>query len=335
MKKFNPKIIAIAIIAFLIILLGLYISTISKPIKSEKEIIITVEEGETFYGILNKLKEEDKIKGTPFIKLYVKLLNKNIEVKPGEYIINNNSTIDELIEDLTSGRNFGVISFTVPEGYTVEEIADKLEVEGICSKEDFMEALKNYELPSYVVNKEGKRYALEGYLFPDTYLIKKGESPENIIKVMIERLEEVLKEVEKETGVSIKSEEIEDIIIKASMIEKEAVLDSERSTIASVINNRLNIKMMLQIDATVIYSLGEHVDTVLYNHLETDSPYNTYLNYGLPVGPISNPGIESIKAAVQPEETDYLFYVLQNDKKSHYFTDNYDDFLKKQEELGY
>ena len=334
MKKFNPKIILIVIISCLIILFGLYKITISKPIKSEKEIIMTIEEGETFYGILNRLKEENKIKGLPFIKLYVKLLNKDIEVKPGEYIINSNSTIDELIEDLTTGRSIDLVNFTVPEGYSIDEIADKLELEGICIKEEFIEALKTYELPSYVANKEGKRYALEGYLFPDTYLIKKGESPQNIIKIMIERFEEVLKQVEEELGISIENEDIEDIIIKASIIEKEAVLDSERSKVASVINNRLNIHMKLQIDATVIYALGEHVDTVLYDHLEIDSPYNTYVNYGLPIGPISNPGIESIKATLKPEETDYLFYVLQNDK-SHYFTNNYDDFLNKQEELGY
>lgn len=334
MKKFNPKIIPIGIIALLIILLGLYKSTINKPIKSKEDIIITVEEGESFYGILNKLKDEKEIKGLPFIKLYVKISNKDIEVRPGEYIIKNNSTLDELIEDLTSGTNIDLISFTVPEGFSIDEIAEKLEIEGICSKEDFREALKTYELPSYVVNKSGKRYALEGYLFPDTYLIKKGESPSDIIKVMIKRFEEALKEAEKETGVSIEDQDIEDIIIKASMIEKEAVLDSERSTIASVINNRLNINMMLQIDATVIYALGEHVDTVLLDHLEIDSPYNTYKTYGIPIGPISNPGIASIKAILKPGDTDYLFYVLQDDQ-SHYFTDNYDDFMKKQEELGY
>lgn len=334
MKKFNPKIIAIVMIAIFIMLFGLYKSIISKPIKSETDIVMTVDEGETFYGILNKLKKENKIKGLPFIKLYIKLSDKHIEVKPGEYIIKNNSTLDQFIDDLTSGKNIGLINFTVPEGYTIDEIADKLELEGICSKEEFIEAVKNYKLPSYVVNKEGKKYALEGYLFPDTYLIKKDEVPQNIIKVMLERFEEVLKEIQSETGVSIKEEDIEDIIIKASMIEKEAVLDNERSTIASVINNRLNIEMMLQIDATVIYALGEHVDTVLLEHLQIDSPYNTYENYGLPIGPISNPGIASIKAALKPEETDYLFYVLENDK-SHYFTNDYDDFLNKQEELGY
>ena len=92
--------------------------------------------------------------------------------------------------------------------------------------------------------------------------------------------------------------------------------------------------MKLQIDATVIYALGEHVNIVTYDDLEIDSPYNTYKNYGLPVGPISNPGIESIKATLKPESTDYLFYVLKDDN-SHYFTNDDEDFLRKQEELGY
>ncbi|WP_300383207.1 endolytic transglycosylase MltG [Clostridium sp.] len=334
MKKFNPKIIPIVIIVLLIILLGFYKSTIRNPVKSKEDIVITVEEGESFYRILNKLKEEGQIKGLPFIKLYVKFLNEDIEVRPGEYIIKNNSTLDELIKDLATGINMDLISVTIPEGFSIDEIANTLEKEGVCSKKDFIEALKNYKLPSYVAKRESKRYDLEGYLFPDTYLIKKGENPKDIIKVMIKRFEEALKEVEKETGVSIEKEDIEDVIIKASMIEKEAVLDKERSIIASVIENRLNINMRLQIDATVIYALGEHVDKVLYTQLELDSPYNTYQNDGLPIGPISNPGMASIKATLKPKDTDYLFYVLQDDK-SHYFTDNYDDFLNKQEKLGY
>ena len=109
------------------------------------------------------------------------------------------------------------------------------------------------------------------------------------------------------------------------MIEKEATLDNERSLIASVIYNRLNINMPLQIDATGIYALGYHVDQVLYGHLETESPYNTYLYSGIPVGPISNPGYNSIVAALNPANTDYLYYLVESEGK-HYFTNNYDDF---------
>lgn len=226
------------------------------------------------------------------------------------------------------------MKFTVPEGYTIDDISEKLEKEGICSKEDFIKAIKEYELPSFVNINSEKRYNLEGYLFPDTYLIKVGETPKEIITKMVARFKEMLNEAIKEVNTTVKNEDIETVVTIASMIEKEARIDSERPVIASVIVNRLNIDMMLQIDATVIYALGEHVDTVLYSHLETNSPYNTYKNYGLPVGPISNPGLESIKAALKPEQTDYLFYVLQNDK-THYFTNNYEDFIKKQNDLGY
>ena len=119
-----------------------------------------------------------------------------------------------------------------------------------------------------------------------------------------------------------------------SMIEKEAVVDSERSFISSVIYNRIAIGMPLQIDATVIYSYGYHIEKMYEKYLEIDSPYNTYMYYGLPIGPISNPGRASLMAALKPKETDYLYYLLESEN-THYFTDNYDDFLRRKEELGY
>ena len=151
---------------------------------------------------------------------------------------------------------------------------------------------------------------------------------------MILRFEEVFNEIEKDLNIEVENNDIEKIITIASIIEKEARLDSERALISSVIYNRLNDDRMLQIDATVIYALGEHIDKVYLKHLEVDSPYNTYDNYGLPIGPISNPGSESIKAALNPEKTDYLFYVLKDDN-SHYFTEDENDFMNKLKELGY
>jgi UPF0755 protein len=118
------------------------------------------------------------------------------------------------------------------------------------------------------------------------------------------------------------------------MIEKEAKVQKDRPLISSVIYNRLDKNMKLEIDAAVIYALGYHVDVVLNKHLEINSPYNVYKYEGLPAGPIASPGINCIKAAVLPEKTDYLYYILQKDN-SHYFTKSYDDFLKKKKELGY
>ncbi len=382
MRKSKSKTIPIIIILILIIsCFVLFKRVLNKPLNTSEDIVINVQEGDSFYSIINTLSKENKIKNLPLIKLFVKISRKNIDVKPGEYVLQKDLNVNELINTLTSESSLNIVKFTVPEGYTIDDISEKLEKEGICSKEDFIKAIKEYELPSFVninsekrYNLEGylfpdtylikvgetpkeiitkmvarfkemlmpsfvninseKRYNLEGYLFPDTYLIKVGETPKEIITKMVARFKEMLNEAIKEVNTTVKNEDIETVVTIASMIEKEARIDSERPVIASVIVNRLNIDMMLQIDATVIYALGEHVDTVLYSHLETNSPYNTYKNYGLPVGPISNPGLESIKAALKPEQTDYLFYVLQNDK-THYFTNNYEDFIKKQNDLGY
>ncbi|WP_250454771.1 endolytic transglycosylase MltG [Clostridium tertium] len=335
MRKSKSKTIPIIIILILIIsCFVLFKRVLNKPLKTSEDIVINVQEGDSFYSIINTLSKENKIKNLPLIKLFVKISRKNIDVKPGEYVLQKDLNVKELINTLTSESSLNIVKFTVPEGYTIDDISEKLEKEGICSKEDFIKAIKEYELPSFVNINSEKRYNLEGYLFPDTYLIKVGETPKEIITKMVARFKEMLSEAIKEVNTTVKNEDIETVVTIASMIEKEARIDSERPVIASVIVNRLNIDMMLQIDATVIYALGEHVDTVLYSHLETNSPYNTYKNYGLPVGPISNPGLESIKAALKPEQTDYLFYVLQNDK-THYFTNNYEDFIKKQNDLGY
>ncbi|MDU5105986.1 endolytic transglycosylase MltG [Clostridium sp.] len=335
MKKLGLKIIPITIILIVFIsFLLTFVSIINKPLKNDSNIVIRVNEGDSFYSIINSLSKEGKIKGVPFIKLYVKVLGKNIDIKQGEYVIENNFSLDELIDTLTKESSINIVKFTIPEGYTIEDIAEKLEIEGICSKNDFLLAIEEYELPRYVKIDSSKKYNLEGYLFPDTYLLKVGEKPKEILTKMITRFEEMLEQASKETSTEINSDDIETIVTIASIIEKEARVDSERPLISSVIVNRLNDGMMLQIDATVIYALGEHVETVLEKHLEVDSPYNTYINYGLPVGPISNPGLESIKAALKPEKTDYLFYVLQ-DEKTHYFTNSDVDFMNKLEELGY
>ncbi len=335
MKKLSLKIIPIILILVLFIsFLLAFVSIINRPLKKDSNIVIRVNEGDSFYSIINSLSEEGKIKGVPFIKLYVKVLGKNIDIKQGEYVIEKDYSLDDLIETLTTESSINIVKFTIPEGYTIEDIAEKLENEGICSKNDFILAIEEYELPSYVKIDSRKKYNLEGYLFPDTYLLKVGETPKEILTKMISRFEEMVQKAKEEVNTEVKDDDIETVITIASMIEKEARIDSERPLISSVIVNRLNNGMMLQIDATVIYALGEHVETVLEKHLEVDSSYNTYRNYGLPIGPISNPGLESIKAALSPKNTDYLFYVLQDDK-THYFTNSDEDFMNKLEELGY
>lgn len=335
--KNNKKIINVTtIIVIMIIIITIWqcFKIVDTPLKIKDEEIIEVAEGDSFYGVLNKLSEEDKIKNEFLVKLYLKIRGIKPEVLAGTYKLDKSMTLDEIITLLSNDSSIGKIYITIPEGYTIDDIATELEENNICSSEDFINSVKNYDLPAYVSNNPNKRYNLEGFLFPDTYSFNENENADFVVKTMINRFEEVWQELVQSLNLSIADDEIEKIVNVASIIEKEAVVDSERSLISSVIYNRIAIEMPLQIDATVIYSYGYHIEKMYEKHLEIDSPYNTYMYYGLPIGPISNPGRASLMAALKPEKTDYLYYLLESEY-THYFTDNYDDFLRRKEELGY
>lgn len=335
--KNNKKIVNVTtIIVIMIIIITIWqcFKIVDTPLKIKDEEIIEVAEGDSFYGVLNKLSEEDKIKNEFLVKLYLKIRGIKPEVLAGTYKLDKSMTLDEIITLLSNDSTIGKIYITIPEGYTIDDIATELEENNICSSEDFINSVKNYDLPPYVSNNPNKRYNLEGFLFPDTYSFNENENADFVVKTMINRFEEVWQELVQSLNLSIADDEIEKIVNVASIIEKEAVVDSERSLISSVIYNRIAIEMPLQIDATVIYSYGYHIEKMYEKHLEIDSPYNTYMYYGLPIGPISNPGRASLMAALKPEKTDYLYYLLESEY-THYFTDNYDDFLRRKEELGY
>lgn len=335
--KNNKKIVNVTtIIVIMIIIITIWqcFKIVDTPLKIKDEEIIEVAEGDSFYGVLNKLSEEDKIKNEFLVKLYLKIRGIKPEVLAGTYKLDKSMTLDEIITLLSNDSTIGKIYITIPEGYTIDDIATELEENNICSSEDFINSVKNYDLPAYVSNNLNKRYNLEGFLFPDTYSFNENENADFVVKTMINRFEEVWQELVQSLNLSIADDEIEKIVNVASIIEKEAVVDSERSFISSVIYNRIAIEMPLQIDATVIYSYGYHIEKMYEKHLEIDSPYNTYMYYGLPIGPISNPGRASLMAALKPEKTDYLYYLLESEY-THYFTDNYDDFLRRKEELGY
>ena len=334
-KKKRKKTGRTFIILLLIIVISLafvFISTIKKPLKISESEVVNVEEGDSFYSIINELSNENKIKSPFIIKIYTKLKGLDLEVTRGRHTLDKSMSVNDIAETLKDINNENAITLTIPEGFNVEDIAARVEEKGICTKDEFLNAVKSYPLPSYVKDNPDKRYNLEGFLFPDTYNFEIGVKPEYIIETMINRFEEVWDKITE--NMDIKEDDIERIINVASVIEKEARVDEDRPLVASVIYNRLNEDMPLQIDATVIYAHGYYIESVRNRHLAIESKYNTYLYKGLPVGPICNPGVESLKAALNPASTDYLFYLLASDDE-HYFTNNYDDFLKKKEELGY
>ena len=328
MKKKKRILLLIVVLLVAVIIGGFeyYDEIIEKPLESDKEKIeITVDEGESFYSLLDKLSSIGVLKNKEVIKLNLKLDKKNnMNLVPGEYEVNTNVTLKELIkiletEDFSKNR----ISVTIPEGYDIEEMANVFEESGVFSKDDFLNAVKNHELPSYVKKDDKKKYNLEGYLFPNTYFLDKDINADEVISLMISEFEKTLEKVEKETGVTIKDDEVEKIITIASLVEEEAELDEERDLVSSVIYNRLEKGMKLEFCSTINYAWGEHLPQVLNKHLEIDSPYNTYKNEGLPVGPITNPGEKSIIAAVKPAQTDYLYFMLlYNQGGKHHFSNN-------------
>ncbi|WP_368247647.1 endolytic transglycosylase MltG [Clostridium perfringens] len=312
-----------------------YNSIKRSPLQSKKaDITFKVKEGESLNGLFERLNNENVLRSSFFSKIYIKFNNVEESIKPGTYTVNSDISFNDFLSVLTDGK-VSDYKVTFPEGYTVEDIAKKLEESKVCTKDEFLKVVKEYPLPSYIKPNNERKYELEGFLFPDTYAIPKGTTPKQIIEMMLNRFEGVISEIQSELGITIPKEEYEKYVIVASMVEKEARDDSERAEIASVIYNRLQKGMPLQIDATVLYALGEHKDTVLYKDLKVDSPYNTYKIKGLPVGPICNPGKPSLLAAIKPAKTDYIYYLLNPSNNKHYFTNNYEDFLAKKKEFGY
>lgn len=298
---------------------------------TNKYINLTVSQGESFYSVLDNLKQENILKSPFLTKVYFKLNSFKGGIKPGYYEIPSNTSLGKFIEILENG-DIASYKVTIPEGYDINQIADKLAQMGIVSKEAFLTAVKNYPLPSYIKPNPERRYNLEGFLYPDTYNIPKTADANQIISMMLNRFQEVMVQVQKETGVNVPEADYEKYVTVASMIEKEARTDQDRELVSSVIYNRIAKGMKLQIDATVLYALGKHQNIVYYKDLKVPSPYNTYYVTGLPIGPIASPGIESLIAAVKPAKTDYLYYILTANG-SHYFTNNYQDFENKKAEL--
>lgn len=290
----------------------LYSSAINKPfINIKKGETVEVKESDTLNTVLSRLNEEGKMKNFFMVKVYNKFSSGDKTVKVGEYAISNDDSLSDFLDRLVSGKESYAYKVTIPEGYNIEKIAEEVEKAGITSKDEFLDAVKNYPLPPYVKNNAEKRYNLEGYLFPDTYTFNKGVTANEVIEKMIKRFESVIDEIEAKEGITIQDDKLEDTIIRASIIEKEIKVDEERPIVAGVIENRLSIGMPLQMDATSLYASGKQDTEPTPEDLKIKSPYNTYYVKGLPLGPIASPGKISIEAVLKPKKSDYIYYFLK------------------------
>ena len=225
-------------------------------------------------------------------------------------------------------RSANTVNVTIPEGKTVPQIADIWEEAGLCTADEFLRCCAELDIPYDYIPAGEDFNQLEGFLFPETYNVLITWGAEDLVKLQLAQFDknwtaERQKLADKQ-GLTVK-----EIVTLASLIEREARVADERPLIASVIYNRLAIGQKLQIDATIQYILGEQVDRVLYKDLEIESPYNTYLNAGLPPGAICSPGLSCIDAALNPAETDYFYYRTKNDGSGeHNFAHTYEEHLQ-------
>jgi UPF0755 protein len=247
--------------------------------------------------------------------------------KAGVYALTVGASLQDIMDEITKGSVYKeTIRFTIPEGYEIRQIADLLHGEGIVDREEFLrEAEEGVFENSFLNNIPVRENRLEGYLFPDTYEIFAAESANSIIGRMLERFEEVAEEIgllEWKDGEMT----LDEVVTLASVVEREAGTTDELPLVSAVFHNRLRIGMNLGSCATVQYVLKERKPRLSTKDTEINSPYNTYIIPGLPIGPIASPGKEALKAAMEPADSDYLYFVATNNG-TNVFSNNYQQFL--------
>jgi UPF0755 protein len=318
-------------IAFIIIFLyaiGILISyscinQILAPVENSAntEKVIKIDTGMSISSIGSLLESENLIKSSLIFQLVSILTGKSHSLKAGAYSIRANMSITDIIKKINSGETI-VYKLTIPEGLTIAEIASIWERDGFGKSTDFIDLTTDVSmLNKYNIEAD----SLEGYLFPDTYIFPYGISEREAIEKMLEHFNKQISNAL--NGKSIDSQKLHEIISLASIIEKEAKVSEERPIISAVYHNRLKIGMKLESCPTVLYGLGYPNRELTYDDLRNASlRYNTYVYNGLPPGPICNPGLKSIIAAIKPADVQYLYFVSKNDG-THHFSENYNDFL--------
>ncbi|MCX7614793.1 MAG: endolytic transglycosylase MltG, partial [Clostridiales bacterium] len=298
-------------------------------VKPDKTIVVEIPEKSTNWQISKILKKDHVINNAFMFDRFVAALGGKKKLNSGKYELNSNMDYHTILNTLQRVSNYqATVSVTIPEGYNLKQIAQLLNDKLVCSQEQFFNVVKSYDFNyDFVKNLPKTENRLEGYLYPDTYQFYVNENPTEVVNKFLnnfnKKITSNMRSMMKERGKSMS-----DIITIASLIEREAKLSSERERISGIIYNRLSSKKYpyLQIDASIIYVVGQKTE-LTQEDLKVDSPYNTYKHKGLPPGPIANPGMQSILAALNPEHSDYYFYVAKPDG-SHIFTKTLDEHNK-------
>ncbi len=304
---------------------------------SSTPVAYTLSEGTSTAQLADDLESKGIIKNSFVFKMYLRWNKEGKAFKAGNYEFTPGMTYDQIVTKLNKADVVvpKTMKFTIPEGYTVTQIADKLSSEGYVDRDEFMKLVDD---PSQfkqarewnVPTGNGILHPLEGYLFPATYDLPLDSTPSDVIANMLAGTRANLATIDHfDEQLKARKMTLHQLLTEASLIEREVVVPEERAEVAGVINNRIKQGMRLQIDATVQYALGKQKQRLLFSDLKIDSPYNTYMHDGLPPGPIANPGIDAIKAALTPKTSDYLYYVTKKDGSGgHLFAKTYAEHQK-------
>lgn len=319
MKKrllFLSILLSIGLVTCAVLVTDLWIYANNPASADSGEILIYVKPGQSFKATTKMLYEKGIIQSPFRFHLIARYSGYDKKLQAGEYLLSGSVSPLKLLEKLVNGE-VKLHKLTIPEGYNIYQIAELAAEAGFGEKTVFIEAATD---ASFAREKGIEADTFEGYLFPDTYFFPRGTTSRKIIATMVDRFRSVFKPEWKNQGQTY-GFTIHQVVTLASIIEKETGVPSERPIISSVFHNRLKKRMRLESDPTVIYGIKNFNGNLTRKHLATRTPYNTYKIRGLPQGPIANPGLESLHAALYPANTPYIYFVSKRDK-THQFSTN-------------
>lgn len=308
--------------------------------KSDSPVIqlFTIESGEGVNQISERLQRVGLITNNVYFDLYVWLNKREEKLVTGTYRLRPNMTIPEIVDIITSGSGVSTDrKITIIEGWTNKQIGEYLAKENIVSAEDFEKETKNIadyknEFP-FLEDLDSERDTLEGFLFPDTYLIYPSADASMIITKMLSNFEKKVPDTLR-SDIQKNGHTLKETMIMASIIEREVRVKEDKRIVSGIFWNRLDSSYPLQSCATVNYVLGNNKKKLSFDDTRVDSPYNTYINKGLPPGPISNPGIDAIMAAIYPQESDYFYFLSDPETGKTVFSRSLDEHNRNKDQYG-
>lgn len=307
-KKLLPALILALLFIAGITAFRLFVFWITPAAKTGKEVVVQVPQGSSFVSASRLLYDARIIRSVKLFVMVGKVRGLSGRIQAGELGFRTDMTPGEVLDVLSRGKAV-LYKVTVPEGFTVKQIAELLEKQELA---DYDRILSLANDPGFARSLGVPANRLEGFLFPDTYSWPKGTSEEFILKRMVEHYKKVFSDEMRAKAMEVGMTEFE-VVTLASIVERETGSPDERRLVSAVFHNRLKKRYRLQSDPTVIYGLDEFDGDLKKSHLRKDTPYNTYTRLGLPAGPIANPGAESIMAAISPANVPYLYFVARGD----------------------